>query len=508
MSLHGLSLIGSTHAQAKGTPFHGINPATGQQLEPPFYPSSSTDTGAACQLAAKAFPVYRKLAPHKRAEFLRAIASGIEGLGDELINRYREESGLPEERALGERGRTCLQLNQFATLLESKHWNRAHSEEADPGRQPLPKPALARQLVAIGPVAIFGPANFPLAYDVAGGDTAAALAAGCPVVVKAHAGHPGTSELVGQAILNAADTTGMPEGVFSLLFDSGTTVGSALVQHPVIKAVGFTGSERGGRALFDLAASRPEPIPVFAEMSSINPVSILPRKLSRDARSLAAGFVGSLTLGVGQFCTNPGLVLLPDTADAERFIDEVLNLLRERQPEVMLNGGIHESYLSGLKRLSGTGGVTCLLNSGELLNAPGFRAGPALFKVDSGVFASQPELREEVFGPASLLVICREKADYLTVLEAIGGQLTASIHAMDEDLEDFPELIGKLETKAGRIICNGWPTGVEVCPAMVHGGPYPATTDSRFTAVGIQSISRFLRPVCYQNFSKEALEEI
>ncbi|MEX0331530.1 MAG: aldehyde dehydrogenase (NADP(+)) [Puniceicoccaceae bacterium] len=506
MSLQGLSLIASTHAQATGSPFHAVNPANGKQLDPPYYPASPGDTNSACQRAAEAFPLYRKNAAGQRGAFLRAIAGNIEAMGDILIHRYMKESGLPEARAIGERGRTCLQLNQFADLLESQEWDRPQTEEARPERQPLPKPALAQRFIPIGPVAVFGPANFPLAYDVAGGDTAAALAAGCPVIVKAHAGHPGTSELVGQAICDAVGSTGMPAGVFSLLFDEKTAVGSALVKHPLIKAVGFTGSERGGRALFDLAARRPEPIPVFAEMSSINPVSILPDQLSRNPKILASGFVESLTLGVGQFCTNPGLVLLPDSPDAQCFIDEVLSLLRTKPPEVMLNGGIQENYLSVIKRLSGTTGVTCLLEPGQSENAAGFRAGPALFKVDSGIFALQPELAEEVFGPASLIVICKDKTDYLTVLDAIGGQLTASFHATDADLEDFAELVEKLETKAGRIVCNGWPTGVEVCPVMVHGGPYPATTDSRFTAVGIQSIRRFQRPVCYQNFSRNALE--
>lgn len=508
MTLQGLSIIGSTEAQAKGDPFYAVNPATGRQIEPPYYCANPASTDRACRLAEEAFHSYRRVPAPVRAGFLRAIAEEIVALGDELVCRYMEESGLPEGRALGERGRTCLQLTQFAELLESGNWNRDEEEAAEPERQPLPKPALRRRYIGVGPVVVFGPANFPLAYDVAGGDTAAALAAGCPVIVKAHAGHPGTSELVGQAIRKAAARTGMPDGVFSLLFDDGTQVGAQLVQHPAVRAVGFTGSERGGRALFDLAARRREPIPVFAEMSSINPVVILPERMSRETDSLAAGFVGSLTLGVGQFCTNPGLVLLPDSAAAATFIQSVADLLRAKEPEVMLNAGIHGNYLKGMERLAGTAGVTSLLVPGSGGSQPGSRARPALFTVGAEEFVAQPGLREEVFGPASLLVVCRDHNDYLAVLDALGGQLTASFHATDEDLEAFPELIARLETKAGRLICNGWPTGVEVSAMMVHGGPYPATTDNRFTAVGVRSIDRFLRPVCYQDFSNRALQSL
>lgn len=503
--LTGQSILGYQRGTESNETFRAPNPATGEALEPAYHLASEADVVRACELAGSAFHTYRRLPHSKRAEFLRVIADRIEALGDDLTERFVAESGLPAGRAEGERGRTCGQLRNFAAEIEKSDWNRPVIEHAQPDRQPLPKPDTRLRYVPLGPVAVFGPANFPLAFTVAGGDTASALAAGCPVVVKAHSSHPGTSELVGLAILEAAQATGMPEGVFSLIFGSGRSVGTTLVQHPAIKAVGFTGSESVGRSLFNQAADRPEPIPVFAEMSSINPVLMLGGALSEKGEALAEGLYTSLTMGVGQFCTNPGLILLPESEATEAFKASLKTKLEAHPAQTMLNEGTCRSYAQGQTRLAQANGVETLLAPKGGSGDGGCDAAAALYSVSSQDFVGQESLYEEVFGPTTLLVTCEDGAAMQGVIEALGGQLTITVHGNESDVASNAELISLLETRCGRIVFNGFPTGVEVCDSMVHGGPYPATTDSRFTSVGTRAIDRFLRPVCYQGFPTQAL---
>ncbi len=504
-SLKGLSFIGARRGGAGNQLFRGTNPATGEELAPDFHGATAEEVDRACALAGEAFSVYRNTPVEKRAAFLREIAAEIESLGDELLDRFVSESGLPAGRAEGERGRTCGQLRLFADFIESGEWSRSVIEPGDPERKPMPKPDTRLRYIGVGPVAVFGPANFPLAFSVAGGDTASALAAGCPVVVKAHSSHPGTGELVALAISRAVETIGLPEGVFSMLFGSGREVGTALVNHPEIQAVGFTGSAKAGRALFDLAAARPHPIPVFAEMSSINPVLLLDGALAERGDAIVEGLYGSVTLGVGQFCTNPGLVLLPDGSAAAAFADKLKEKLAAHAAAPMLNAVTCAAYGDGLQRLAETSGVECLLSPSTENENSGFAAAPALFRVSASDFSAAETLHEEVFGPTTLLVSCADAGEMERVVRTLGGQLSVTVHASDSDVAANENLISNLEAKAGRIVFNGFPTGVEVCRSMVHGGPYPATTDSRFTSVGTQAIYRFCRPVCYQDFPQAAL---
>lgn len=503
--LKGLSFIGARRGGAGSQLFHGTNPATGETLAPDFHGATAEEVDRACALAGDAFSVYRNTPVEKRAAFLREIAFEIEALGDELLERFVSESGLPAVRAQGERGRTCGQLRLFADFIESGEWSRSVIEPGDPERKPMPKPDTRMRYIGIGPVAVFGPVNFPLAFSVAGGDTASALAAGCPVVVKAHSSHPGTGELVALAVSRAVETSGLPEGVFSMLFGSGREVGTALVNHPGIQAVGFTGSVKAGRALFDLAAARPYPIPVFAEMSSINPVLLFNGALAERGDSIAEGLYGSVTLGVGQFCTNPGLVLLPDDPDAFAFAEKLKGKLSAQAAAPMLNAVTCAAYGDGLRRLAEVSGVECLLSPSTENENNNFAAAPALFRVSASGFLAAETLHEEVFGPTTLLVSCADADQMEQVVQTLGGQLSVTVHASASDVAAHEDLISNLETKAGRIVFNGFPTGVEVCRSMVHGGPYPATTDSRFTSVGTQAIYRFCRPVCYQDFPQAAL---
>jgi NADP-dependent aldehyde dehydrogenase len=501
MKLNGTSIIGYGRSTETGSTFHAVNPATGEKLETAFHKALPDEVDHACKLAECAFVAYRRSPAEKRSTFLRAIADEIEALGDDLLQRYTEESGLPMGRAQGERGRTCGQLRLFADHISQPGWDRSEVEAAQPERAPLPKPATELRYIGIGPVVVFGPSNFPLAFDVAGGDTASALAAGCPVVVKAHSSHPGTSELVGLAIVKAAQSCGMPEGVFSLIFGDGRVAGTALVQHPSIKAVGFTGSEGAGRALFNLAVARPEPIPVFAEMSSINPVLLFSDKLAEDPDGLATGLCGSVTLGVGQFCTNPGLILVSKSAASKQFLETLASKLQAVQPAPMLDEGVKASYVDGLQRLAGSASVDEILAAKDMT---GCGAVPALYRISADAFLGDTNLWEEVFGPVTLIVECESDGQFLEILYKLGGQLTISFFATDSDVGANADTLKMLETKAGRIICNGWPTGVEVCATMVHGGPYPATTDGRFTSVGLRAIDRFLRPVCFQDLTNAA----
>jgi len=474
----------------------------GPALEPAFAVAGAAEVDRACALAAAAFDTFRGTAPDRRAEFLEAIAEQIAALGDPLIERAMLETGLPRPRLEGERGRTVGQLRLFAKLVRQGDWQGVRIDPAQPERAPLPRPDLRQRRIPLGPVAVFGASNFPLAFSVAGGDTAAALAAGCPVVVKGHPAHPGVSELVGRAVQAAVAGAGMPDGVFALLGGPDNALGAALVGDPRIAAVGFTGSRAGGLALMRLAAARPQPIPVYAEMSSINPVFLLPGALQGRAEAIATGFVGSLTQGVGQFCTNPGLVLAVEGAGLDRFAAAASAAVGEVAAGVMLTGGIRDAYVAGAATAEARAGVEVL---GRGAAGEGGRACAAVLSVTAETFLRDEVLAREIFGPASLIVRCPDADTLVAVAESLEGQLTATLHLEADDLPLAQRLLPVLERKAGRILANGWPTGVEVSPAMVHGGPFPATSDGRSTSVGTLAIERFLRPVCYQDLPDELL---
>ena len=505
MSLHGKNIIGNS-LSAEGTQsFQAINPATGEQLDTLFHNATPAEVDAAVELAEGAFRNRQTVDPPRRASLLRRIADEIEALGDELIDRAVAETGLPEGRFVGERGRTCGQLRLFADVADEGSWVDARIDRPLPERQPIPKPDLRRMLVPVGPVVVFPASNFPLAFSVAGGDTASALAAGCPVIVKARPVHPGTSELVARAVQKAMVATDVPEGWFSMLYGPGRDVGMRLVQHPGVRAVGFTGSLYGGRALFDAAAARPAPIPVYAEMGSINPVFLLPGALSERAEQIAAGLHQSVTLGVGQFCTNPGLIVAVGGDDLDRMIAALGQLLRETPPATMLFAAIRDSYEQGVDSLSKVAGVERLAVADQPCEAAKTQAAAALLATDADVFLQNADLSREVFGPSTLVVRCRDRAQMLEVARQVEGQLTATIHATDAEASDCGDLHEILETKAGRVLYNGMPTGVEVCASMNHGGPYPATTDGMSTSVGTAAIFRFARPLCYQNAPESCL---
>ena len=503
MTLTGNMLIGQHSIPGTRTAIRAINPATDAALEP-AYPGGSTEQVAqACALAWSAFDNYRETSLAARAEFLETIASEIEALGDELIERAVAETGLPHARIQGERGRTCQQLRTFARTVRAGEWLDVRVDGAQPGRQPLPRADLRQRQVPLGPVAVFGASNFPLAFSVAGGDTASALAAGCPVIVKAHGAHPGTSELVARALARAVKQCGLPEGVFSLLYGSGREVGIALVSDPRIKAVGFTGSQSGGIALCQAAQTRPEPIPVYAEMSAINPVYLFTGALKARGEALAQGFVASLTQGAGQFCTNPGLVIAVQGPELQQFVSLASDLLQRSPAQTMLTPGIFQAYEAGVSALAEH--AHCLA-CGLPAQGPN-QCQAQLFTTHAQDFLTNPHLQAEVFGAASLLVQCADNAQMRQVTEHLEGQLTATLHLDEGDVEQARALLPALERKAGRLLVNGWPTGVEVCDAMVHGGPFPATSDSRSTSVGTAAILRFLRPVCYQDFPDSLLPD-
>jgi 2,5-dioxopentanoate dehydrogenase len=503
MKITGEMLIGKQAMRGRESTLRAVNPALGTELEPSFGGGGPAEIDRACSLAQEAFDQYRETGLELRAHFLETIGEGILGLGETLIERACAETGLPKARIEGERARTVGQLKLFASVVREGRWLDATLDAPLPDRTPQPRPDLRRRKIPLGPVAVFGASNFPLAFSVAGGDTASALASGCPVIVKAHPAHLGTSELVGRVIQEAVAACGLHEGVFSLLVGEGTAIGRTLVSHPGIKAVGFTGSRQGGIALMHIAAKRPEPIPVYAEMSSINPMFLLPAALARRSEKLAQDFVDSMSLGVGQFCTNPGLVFALESPDLGKFRRAASEKIAARGAGTMLTPGIHAAYLSGLERLAATEGVHTLAE-GQTGSGP--CAGQvALLAADAEQFLAAPHIQDEVFGPASLLVSCRNIDEMVALAEQLSGQLTASVHMEAEDVAIARRLMPVLERKAGRIIVNGFPTGVEVSYAMVHGGPYPATSDSRTTSVGAMAIERFLRPVCYQGVPEALL---
>ncbi len=455
----------------------------------------------AAKQAEEAFWTYGYSTREGRAAFLNAIADEIEARAEAITKIGAEETGLPEARLQGERGRTTGQLRLFAShILKGDYLDRRH-DEALPDRQPLPRPDLRMVQRPIGPVAVFGASNFPLAFSTAGGDTAAALAAGCPVVVKGHSAHPGTGEIVAQAVDAAVKSCGLHPGVFSMIQGGKRDVGQALVTHPLIKAVGFTGSLGGGRALFDLCAQRPEPIPFFGELGSVNPMFILPAALKARGPDIAKGWAGSLTMGAGQFCTNPGIAVALDGADAEAFSNAAKSALEPVGAQIMLTDGIAEAYRTGRDRMAGSAGVQELLTSMcDLRNAT-----PYLYATTGDAWLANHALGEEVFGPLGLIVLVRDAVQMKEVARSLDGQLTCTLHMDKADGGLAGELMPIIERKAGRILANGYPTGVEVCDSMVHGGPYPASTNFGATSVGTLSIRRFLRPVCYQNLPAELL---
>jgi 2,5-dioxopentanoate dehydrogenase len=504
MQINGAILVGTEGAVGAHT-FTAVDPATGAQLAPAFQEAGAADVVAACELAAAAFGRFSQLPLTERAVFLEAAAREILALGDALIDRAMAETALPRARLEGERLRTVGQLRFFADIVREGAWIDATIDSAMPDRTPLPRPDLRRRHVGVGPVAVFGASNFPLAFSVAGGDSAAALAAGCPVVVKGHPAHPGTGELVARAVRAAVAKCGLPSGTFSYLPGTTQSLGAALVADPRIKAVGFTGSRSGGLALANIAAQRPEPIPVFAEMSSVNPVILFPAAARARGAQLGRAYVGSVTLGAGQFCTNPGVLLYIEGTDLEAFQQAALAAMSECPAQTMLTPGIHANFIHGADRLSQRQGVQDVA-SGLAAEGPN-KARGGLFTVDAAQFVADERLREEIFGPASLMVRARNLAQLGDVLDVLEGQLTATLLFDDEDVESVRTLLPRLERKVGRIIGNGWPTGVEVCHAMVHGGPFPATTDGRSTSVGSLAIQRFLRPVCYQNLPDALLPE-
>lgn len=505
MTLSGNLLIGGHSRFGRNGEMYGASASSGTRLDPVFGGADLDDLKEACQLAWEAFRPYRATNVEARANFLEAIAQNILDLGDELITRCVEESGLPRGRVEGERGRTVGQLRLFAEVVrDGRYLNRRH-DEALPDRQPAPRPDLKLINRPLGPVAVFGASNFPLAFSVAGGDTASALAAGCPVVVKAHSAHPGTSELVGRAVQKAVKDRGLPEGTFSLLFAASRQIGEALVADRRIKAVGFTGSRTGGTALMKIAAKRDEPIPVYAEMSSINPVILLPGALKERGEAIGKAFVGSLTLGAGQFCTNPGLILAIEGEGLDRFVEGAKAALAEAAAQTMLTPGIQRAYCEGVQALERNPRAEKLAE-GRAGEAHQGRA--ALFAASAADFLADDSLAAEVFGASSLLVRCRDDAGLTRVIEHLEGQLTIAIHIGEGDLATAHVLLPLLEEKAGRVLANGFGTGVEVAHAMVHGGPYPATSDGRSTSVGSLAIARFLRPVCYQDLPTELAGEI
>jgi 2,5-dioxopentanoate dehydrogenase len=501
--ISGKQFIGSKTVFGSAGVLRAVDPALNAEIEPAFGLGTSEDVAAACQLAEQAFDVYRETSLEQRATFIETIATNILELGDILITRAMQETGLPRARLEGERGRTVGQLRLFAKVVRDGYWLSATIDPALPERTPLPRSDLRLRKIAIGPVAVFGASNFPLAFSVAGGDTASAFAAGCPVVVKAHGAHPGTSELVASAIQKAVADCQLPEGVFSMIVGNGNQIGQDLVSNPAIKAVGFTGSRRGGIALMQIAAGRHEPIPVYAEMSSINPVFMLPGVLAANGTKLAQAFVDSLTMGAGQFCTNPGLVIGIDSPDFTQFAEATAAALQAKAASTMLNPGIHNAYNAGVAKLETVSGVSELARG--LDNGVGCAARAALFITDGDTFLSTPALLDENFGPSSVLIRAKDAAQLKQIAEYLEGQLTATIHAVAADRAIAASLMPTLERKAGRILFNGFPTGVEVCHAMVHGGPFPSTSDSRTTSVGASAIDRYLRPVCYQDVPADLL---
>lgn len=493
-------MIGGIPSAESNDSFRSRNPATGETLPTTFFEATRPEIDAAVNAAEAAFDAYRGKLAESRADFLEAIAEETLALGDAFLEITSSETGYPLPRCSAERDRAVGHTRQFAQLIREGSWVDARIDTGDPTRTPMPKPDVRSQMEPIGPVAIFGASNFPIAISVLGADTMSALASGCPVVIKAHPAHPGTCEMAAQAILRAAQRTGMPRGVFSLLQGRGHEVGTALVEHPGITAAAFTGSLAGGRALFDVANRREVPIPFYAEMGSVNPLFVLPGALREKPEALAKGFIGALTQGVGQFCTNPGLVVGLQSDEWENFAQLASEEIASTSPATMLHAGIHQAYLSGLMARKNSPSVDLLACSEGTPDANRLEAAPHLFSTNQQGLAEDPTLMEELFGPVSTFVSCGEPEEVLNVARQMEGSLSATIHGTEEDLRTHKELIAILQKKTGRLIFNGYPVGLEVCHSIHHGGPYPATTHSHYTSVGTRGIERFVRPVCYQGW--------
>jgi 2,5-dioxopentanoate dehydrogenase len=497
-------IIGFENLGAGNETFYSYNPEKQSNNEFSFSKATPDEVNMAVAKAAAAFQLYRKKTGLEKANFLTAIAEALLNTGEELVKVCCAETGLPAARIEGEKMRTVNQLKMFAALLTEGSWVDARIDTAIPDRAPVPKPDLRFMHIPLGPVVVFGASNFPLAFSVAGGDTASALAAGCPVIVKAHSSHPATSAMVGKAIQTAAVNSNMPDGVFSLLFGDGPTTGIQLVKHPLVKAVGFTGSYTAGKALFDAAVRRPEPIPVYAEMGSSNPVFVLPQALIEKGAMIAANYSGSVTLGVGQFCTNPGLLFYQNNGTSE-FKTLLKQEFEKTGGGVMLGASIFDSYNKNLQQHLSSQGVEQLATGNSSPGNAGNFATPVLLFANRETFNNNPVLSEEIFGPASLAVSIDNKNEMLDIARNLSGHLTATVHGTEQDLIAYKDLLDILEQKAGRLVINGFPTGVEVCSSMVHGGPYPSTTDSKTTSVGTAAVYRFTRPVCYQNLPQALL---
>lgn len=498
--MNGNSLIAGEWVAGEGS--FQSSPATGDAKT--YSSGTPALVDKACAAAEDAFWSFGYSTREERANFLERIAEEIEKRGAEITEIGCSETGLPAGRLEGERGRTTGQLRLFASHIREGAYLDYRHEVALPDRQPLPRPDLRMVQRPIGPVAVFGASNFPLAFSTAGGDTAAALAAGCPVVVKGHPAHPGTGEIVAEAIDAARQALDLHPGVFSFVHDGGVAVGGAVVQNPFIKAVGFTGSLRGGRALFDLCAAREEPIPFFGELGSVNPMFLLPGALKSRGTEIAKGWAASLIMGAGQFCTNPGITLVPEGPDAEVFIDATAAALQETPRQTLLTDGIFRAFCEGRDRIASSPDVTTVV-SGTTGNRD---VGAFLYRVSADAFDANPVLSHEVFGPLGVVVVAKDVSDFVPIARALEGQLTATLHMESEDTGHAAQLVPVLERKAGRVLFNGFPTGVEVADSMVHGGPYPASTNFGATSVGTLSIRRFLRPVCYQNLPDEISMDI
>jgi len=469
-----------------------------------FQDATKQEINEVMEKAWKAFHEYRKCSLKERAGFMRAIAVELEQCGDELIHTAMKETNLPEARLRNERGRTIFQLNQYADACEKGEWLEARIDTAIPDKNP-PKPDIRKMQVPLGPVIVFGASNFPFAYSTAGGDTATAFAAGCPVVVKAHPAHPLTSNRVAEAILKAACDCKLPDGVFTHIHGASFEVGKALVMHPLTKAVGFTGSYLGGKALFDWANQRKEPIPVFSEMGSINPIFLLPGKLASDAAAIAAMCAGSITLGVGQFCTNPGLIIGIESEALQTFVHDLGKAIKQIAPGTMLHTGIVKAYKEKKGEALLQEEVHLVAESEQ---APSEVQGlPTIATATGAAFLSNPVLHQEVFGPYSIVIRCKDMEEMVTVAKKLEGQLTATLMATDSDITGNDELVEAIKNICGRFIINSVPTGVEVCLSMHHGGPFPASTDGRYTSVGADAIKRFVRPIAFQNWPKQLLPD-
>ena len=504
MALHGKNFIGFALSAVGEKTFHGVNPRTTEQLATVFHQAALDEVDAALNRAADAFIAFRESPPESVAQLLEAIARGLENLGEELIEQAMSETGLGRDRLVSERTRTMNQLRMFAALVREGSYVDARIDPAMPDRKPLPRPDLRRMLIPIGPVVVFGASNFPLAFSVAGGDTASALAARNPVVVKAHPAHPGTSELVAGVIAEAVRKTGLPDGTFSLLHAVDPDISLACVEHPATCAVAFTGSERAGRAIFDAASRRPSPIPAYVEMGSTNPVFLLPGAMRARAWDIAQGLCTAINLGSGQFCTCPGLIFALEDEPFKTFRQQLTQRFEQSAPATMVSAGVLHGYEQAVDRVRSAHGVSTTA-AAQSADPRQTQAPPVLFDTDVNTWLSNEHLAEEVFGPSAMLIRAKSEEELLCVAQSLPGSLTATLHGDENDLKRYRQLVAVLEIKAGRLIFNGYPTGVEVSPAMHHGGPYPATADPKFTSVGTAAIQRFLRPICYQNFPLSAL---